>query len=350
MILNDKTPHGGDIYTNKVLLDFSANVNPFGMPEKVRLAAEAAAGQSFVYPDPYCGKLREKLSNKERVPADNILCGNGAAELIYSFAYTLAKDKPALIVSPTFGEYRTALNAAGVKTEDHIINEQNGFELDDGLLEKEMTQYGALFICTPNNPTGKNVRPDLLLKIAETGVRMFVDMCFLDMTDSPEMYDTQELLRTHRNVLILKAFTKSFAIPGLRLGYAMCCDNELLNNMAGKAPCWNVSLPAQEAGCAALDCMEWLDKTVKTVSKERKRLAGELSSIGIKVFPGEADFLLLYSEKDLCSRLLEYGILVRDCSDFTGLKKGFLRIAVRRPEENDRLLSAIKDIIDQDHA
>ena len=345
MLLSEKNPHGGDIYTYKGLLDFSANINPFGIPEAVKNAAAEAVCECTAYPDPYCRVLRKRISEHEGIPEEWILCGNGAADLIYSFAYSLPDNKPALIVSPTFSEYQTALYAAGVPVERFMLEEKNGFILDDRITKIDLSKYSALFICTPNNPTGITVRPELLVKLAETGVRLFCDMCFMDMTASPQRYSIPELLKKYPNLLILKAFTKSFAIPGLRLGYALCSDKEFMALMSEKAPCWNVSIPAQAAGCAALECREWLGNAVRSIAAERDRVASSLKSMGIKVFPGEANFLLLFSEKDLYRGLMEKGILVRDCSNYKGLRKGYIRIAVRKPEENDMLLSAMREVL-----
>jgi len=345
MLIKENNPHGGDIYTHRGLLDFSANINPSGIPEAVKKAAAEAAEDCTAYPDPYCRTLRSKLSELEGIPAEWILCGNGAADLIYSFAYSLSKEKAALIVSPTFSEYQSALSAAEIKAEHFMLDDKEGFVLDESILAMDFSRYSALFICTPNNPTGITVRPGLLKGLAETGIKLFCDMCFMDLTDSPHRYNTPVLLKEHPNLVVLKAFTKSFAIPGIRLGYALCSDMELMTAMSKKSPCWNVSVPAQRAGCAAIGCRDWLENAVKRIASERERVAVSLESMGIKVFPGEANFLLLYSETDLYNSLLEKGILVRDCSNYRGLQKGYIRIAIRRPEENDRLLSAIKEVL-----
>ena len=345
MLIDAEYTHGGDIYTNDISLDFSSNVNPFGIPEPVRRAAEEAVAVCTAYPDPRCTELRKKISEYEKVPPEHILCGSGAAELIYSFAYSLPKERPALIVSPTFSEYEAALNAAGIAAEHYMLDEQNGFQPDAGILSLDLSEYCAVFICTPNNPTGVTAGADLLESLAKTGVRLFADMCFLELTDHPEMYAVPELVSSCPNVVILKAFTKSFALPGLRLGYALCSDSSFLEEMSGKAPCWNVSVPAQAAGCAALGCTDLLRDKVRTISSERSRLAEAIASMGVKVYPGEANFLLLYSDSALYKGLLSRDILVRDCSNYRGLKKGHVRIAVRRPEENDRLLSAMKEVL-----
>lgn len=343
MFINGRNPHGGDIYTHSGLLDFSANINPFGMPEEVRNAAVEAIDECTVYPDPCCRQLRKGLALQEAVPEEWILCGNGAAELIYSFAYSLPENKPALIISPTFSEYQAALSAAGIQADHIMLDEQNGFELDSSITELDLSEYSALFVCTPNNPTGITVRPELLEHLAASGVRLFCDMCFLDLTDSPDRYNIPELLENYPNLVILKAFTKSFAVPGLRLGYLLCPDRTFMQMLSAKAPCWNVSIPAQKAGCAALACQKWLSDTVRNIASERHRMYAALVSMGLTVYPGEANFLLLYSDIDLYNDLLKRGILVRDCSNYQGLRKGFVRIAIRLPEENNQLLAAVRE-------
>ncbi len=345
MYLNEDNPHGGDIYTHKDMLDFSASINPFGMPEPIKRAVTDAIDNCTAYPDAYCRELRKKLSEKESLSEKCILLGNGAADLIYSFAYSLPKDKPVLIVSPTFCEYESALSAAEIKTEHYLLSEKDDFALGERVLGTDFSAYGAVILCTPNNPTGKTVRPDLLEKMAKTNVRLFVDMCFLELSDTPNMYDIPKLIKDYPNMLVLRSFTKSFSIPGIRLGYALCSDEDFLDMMSRKSPCWNVSAPAQAAGIAALDNQGWLSDTAKALSSERKRLIKELIALNIKVFESEANYILINSETDLYSHLLEHEILIRDCSNVFGLQKGYFRIAVRKPEENDRLLSAIREVL-----
>ena len=248
MLINKKSPYGGDIYTNRVRLDFSANINPAGMPERVCQALIEAAGSCSAYPDPYCTELRKKIAESERVPTDNILCANGAAELIYQYAYALPKEKPALIISPAFCEYELALRAAGIAAEYYILREIDGFRLTEDILGTDFDRYSAVYLCSPNNPTGITVEPELICAIASSGVRLFCDFCFLDLTDAPEKYDIPALLRDYPNITILRAFTKSYAMAGVRLGYAMCGDPDFLAAMSEKAQCWNVSALAQAAG------------------------------------------------------------------------------------------------------
>ena len=345
MLINKKSPHGGDIYTNSVRLDFSANINPAGIPDAVKQALHHAAENCEHYPDPYCTELRRKIAEHEQVPEDRILCGNGAAELIYAYAFSLPKEKPALIVSPTFCEYEQALTAAGITAEHHIMKESDGFRLTEDFMQTDFARYAAVFLCSPNNPTGITVEPSILHAIAETGVRLFCDFCFLDLTGTPEKYGIPALLETYPNILILRAFTKSYAMAGVRLGYAMSRDAEFLAAMSAKTQCWNVSALAQAAGIAAMECTDWLTESVRKISAERRHLTEKLMHLGIRVYPGEANYLLLYSDADLYGKLMERGIMVRDCSNYIGLSSGFIRIAVRTRDENNRLLTELKEVL-----
>ena len=344
MYLKHKNPHGGDIYSNDVLLDLSSNMNPEGMPKEVAEAVRSSAESFGVYPDPYCRRLREAISAAEKVPYDSIICGNGAAELIYSYAYSLPKDRPALIVSPTFSEYEAALSAAGIGTVSYLLRKEEGFSLTDGILDLDMSDYCAVFICTPNNPTGLTTDPELLEKIASTGVKVFCDMCFLDMTDRPDRYDIPDLIGRYPNVMILRAFTKSYSMAGIRLGYAISSDGGLLETMSEKTQCWNVSSVAQTAGVVALECTGWLRESVRKISAERARMTEALVSAGIEVWPSEANYLLLRTDADLYGEMLKRRILIRDCSNYEGLGKGYYRIAIRTEKENELFLNALREV------
>ena len=349
MLLGKPNPHGGDIYHNKAELDFSSNVNPAGMPEGVRQAICLAAADCTAYPDPYCTVLREKLAEAEQVPAGWILCGNGSAELIYQYAYALQKDRPVLIVEPAFLEYEQAALAAGLGSAHWFLREEDGFCLTDAFLSADLSAYGALFLCSPNNPTGLCIAPSLLHRIleacAEAGTRVFCDLCFLDLTQEPGRYGLPELAEAFPNLTILRAFTKNYAMAGVRLGYAVSSDMDFLERMASAGPCWNVSTLAQAAGIAALENADWLRGSVEAITAERERMREALCAMGLRVYPGEANFLFLYSEFDFPAALLKKGILVRDCTNYAGIGSGYFRIAIRTPKENERLLQAVREVM-----
>jgi len=347
MLMDKGNPHGGDRYGRELRIDFSANVNPFGTPDSVKRAVAKTLDTLSFYPDAYCRALRAALSDYEGVPCEHILCGNGAAELIYSFAYAVGGT--ALIASPTFSEYETAWRAAGGEAARYPLCEENGFCPDDHFLSQIVEKTSAVFLCTPNNPTGILYDADFIMAAAERcrrmGAILFLDCCFLDLSDDPARYAIPALIEKFSNVFVLKAFTKSYGMAGLRLGYGLCSDTALLARMAEKAPCWNVSSAAQAAGIAAVSDTDTLARFRALISEERPYLYRALSAFGFRVYDGAANFLLFRTDVPLYDELLARGILIRSCTNFAGLDGGYFRIAVRTHPDNEILIEEIEEII-----
>lgn len=346
MLYHTKNPHGGDIYGEEVKLEFSANTNPFGTPQGVLSAIQENLDKIYCYPDPYCRKLIQAISNFEGVPNEYILCGNGASELIYSYCEAL-KPKKAVELAPTFSEYALGLERVGCKVERYTLNQESGFELDEGFLNfLNKIVPDMMLLCNPNNPTGRTITPSLLEKIlvlcAEKNIRLFVDECFLDMADSGE--SLKGFLVDNSNLFILKAFTKSYGMAGIRLGYCMTSDSDLLTKMSKAVQPWNVSSLAQTAGITALKEHEFLQKTKRLIVAERKLLKAELESLGFWVCPSEANYLLFNGPDDLHTELMKKRILIRNCDNYHGLGNGWYRIAVRLHEENEELIRTMKQI------
>ena len=341
--------HGGDIYKNTVTLDFSANVNPFGTPEPVKAAIRDAADEADRYPDPYCTALREKLSALHGVKADAILCGSGAAELIFSFTAAL-RPKTALLPVPSFAEYETALRAVGVEPTFYPLLRENGFALTEDILDAINLSTNVLMLCSPNNPTGRSVEKKLLLSILDrcrkTGTWLLLDECFQDLCDADKAFSLIGALKDGDRVLILRAFTKTYGMAGVRLGYAVSKNRELLFKMSETVQPWNVSTVAQVAGLAALDCPDWAERARTLFRTEKAYLMRELNALGVSVLPGDANYLLLSGVPSLYEALLQRGILVRDCANYRGLEKGDVRIAVRMHAENEALIAAIAEVSD----
>lgn len=352
MLYQTENPHGGDLYSRPIHLDFSANTNPFGTPESVRRAVMESAALLNQYPDPYCRELVDALADFEGLPQEYILCGCGAAELIFSFC-TAVKPKKALELAPTFSEYSAALETVGCRVERYPLTEENGFSLTEEFLEAvECSDCEVIFLCNPNNPTGRMIEPDLLERIAdrchERGIRLFLDECFLDLSDQGRELSLKHRLQSQPGLFLLKAFTKSYGMAGLRLGYCLSADRELLTAMGCSVQPWNVSLPAQMAGVAALKELEFLNRTRMEIQTQRKWLEEQFAALGFYVCPAQANYLLLYHQLPMYDLLLEQGILVRDCSNYRGLEKGWFRVAVRREEENRILIDAIQAVLKEE--
>lgn len=339
--------HGGDILgsylrTGHTPIDFSANINPCGMPEGVRDAALRAVAGGIHYPDPRCRELVAALAVHEGIPSSGILCGNGAADLIYRFAYALRPQK-ALLCAPTFSEYEAAISAAGGQTVLHMLSPDNGFMLTEDILPK-IDDAQALFLCNPNNPTGQPVPPALLRAIldacAARQTYLLLDECFIDFLDDPAAHSCVPLLGRYPNLVILKAFTKLYAMPGLRLGYALCADGSFLEKMSLAGPPWSVSTVAQAAGIAALAEHTYVSTARALVSEERMFMKQMLAQLGLHAI-GEANFLLFQAKPGLSAWLEGEGILVRNCASFQGLDDNWIRIAIRTRKENMALLSRL---------
>lgn len=344
----EKTGHGGDIYGMPIRLDFSVNINPLGTPETVRRAVINAASRIYQYPDPCCRKLVRKIAEYEGVAESNIMCGCGAAELIFSFCAAVRPQK-ALELAPTFSEYSMALDSVDCKTDRYILKQEDGFALTKSFLSAiEEKCWDAVFLCNPNNPTGRLISPELLEKIcricAETKTRLFLDECFLDLSSGGKN-GMKHFIEQFPELFVLKAFTKNYGMAGLRLGYCLCSDKMLLQRMSKVVQVWNVSLPAQEAGIAALEESAFLEQAKAIIFHERVFLDRELRALGFWVCPTEANYILFHSGKPLGDALLEQGILIRDCANYHGLGKGWYRIAVKRHEENEVLVSALRHIM-----
>ena len=346
MLYQTKNPHGGDIYGGEVELDFSANTNPFGTPQGILDAVRSALPEMHRYPDPYCRKLMQAISDFEGVLKEYILCGNGAADLIYAYCEAV-RPKLAVELAPTFSEYALGLKRVGCQVERYYLKPENDFILDDGFLtflaEKKPE---AVFLCNPNNPTGKIVDAELMKQILmlckQNGTCLFVDECFLDLSDSGE--SLKQYLVNYRNLFILKAFTKSYGMAGIRLGYCMSSDSELLEKMSQSTQPWNVSSIAQAAGVAALQEKAFLQKTKDLIVVERQWLKRELEELGFRVCPSSVNYLLFQAPTCLHTKLKTKKISIRNCDNYVGLGSGWYRIAVRLHEENEILIRAIKEV------
>lgn len=346
MLYETENPHGGDVYAQDIRLDFSSNVNPLGPPERVIAAIQDAALLVRQYPDPYCRKLTAAISAHEALPKAYILCGNGAAELIYAYCEAL-RPKKAMELAPTFLEYSAAAQHFGARIVRVPLSPPD-FSPDERVLDALRTEKpDVLFLCSPNNPTGRTLRRALLEKIldaaSELGTRVFLDECFLDFTDGKS---AKELLSRYENLLILKAFTKNYALAGVRVGYCLSAGRALLSDMAACTQPWNVSILAQAAGAASLMEPDWVDKAKAVIAPERLRLTKALQIFGFSVCPSEANYLLFSAPVGLDRALLREKIAVRNCENYPGLGPGWYRVAVRLAEENEALLEAMRRVME----
>ena len=250
------------------------------------------------YPDPLCRRLRKAIAEREQVEEGSCLCGNGADDLIFRLAAAV-KPRKALITAPTFAEYRAAMELQGTDIEEFELKEIDGFSLTEEFTTHIKADTDIVFICEPNNPTGVTTPRNLLKKIlercAEVGALLVIDECFNDFLDEPEKHSMREFLSDFDNLLILKSFTKLYAMAGIRLGYCLCYDENLLKKIRKSGQEWSVSSLAENAGLAALREEGYVSKLRNLVKSERERVVQELNAMGIDRVYGEADYLLFHA-------------------------------------------------------
>ena len=379
--------HGGNIYkifrekNIKKILDYSSNINPYGIPESLKKRITENLEVLERYPDPDYVELRQKLANLNKVNLSDIILGNGATEIIFLFMKVI-NPKKILIVSPTFGEYERAVKATEISGDTVSLSSSNGdnknienkkieieyfelkesddFKLNIGNLKNELeNKYDLLIICNPNNPTGKFLKlaqtEEILKECNKYDTKLFIDEAFIEFLADGMKESIINTEENKKNLFVTRAFTKFFAIPGLRLGYGMYFDKELEKKISEKKEPWSVNNFAEMAGSTVLDDAEYIEKTLKWIAEEKKYMYEKLNEIsGMKVYETEVNFITgkidekLFSEglnvKILREKMLEQGILIRDASNFKFLDERFFRLAIKDRASNERVIEAMKEI------
>ncbi len=338
--------HGGNIYKHKNIIDFSANINPLGIHEDIKKAFIKSLEMAHNYPDPDCVEIRELLSIKEKVDSKNIICSNGAAEIIFAVCFAF-KPKRALLCAPCFAEYEQALKVCGCDIERHILKEENCFKPDNDFIY-DINNFDIMFFTNPNNPTGilsdVNYIEKIIKRAVQNNIIVVFDECFIDFIENKYMYSAKKFINQYDNIIILNAFTKFYSIPGLRLGYAVFSDSEKAYKVRECIQTWNVSVTAQYAGVAALKIDNSFDSdTIKYISKEKEYLLKNIKPI--KLYGHSANFIFFKENERFGNEMLRRGIMIRDCSNYYSLGKGFYRIAVKTHEDNKRLVDIWENLI-----
>ena len=331
--------HGGDIYRNHVIVDFSISINPLGTPESVTEALYKAVELCGKYPDMEAENLKTAVAKMLSVPEEYLLFGNGASELLMAAAQGI-KAKKTVIPVPSFYGYEYAAKAADSEIIYYEMKQENDFSITEDINSILIEDVELLFLANPNNPTGKLTDKEsvkaLLQHCKDKGIYVVLDECFIEF--SGERFSMLTEIEEFDNLILIRAFTKIFSIPGVRLGYLICKNQSVLAKIAGQLPEWNLSCFAQEAGRICAKQTDFIRETQNYIEKERLFLEKGLLRKRFRIFPSKANFILLYSEEPLYEKLLAKGILIRDCENFGGLGKGFYRLAVKSRKENEFLL------------
>ncbi len=357
MQANTHYAHGGNIYALSPTgswLDFSANINPMGLMSAVRTALTEHMDAVMHYPDPEARELKAALAEHYALPADNIIVGNGVAELIYLF-FQVVRPHRVLIPVPSFGDYERAASAAHCVVQHILLRPEAGFLPDRKKMQQAAAVTDCLILGNPNNPTGTLVTQADLLPLLETMQAgrqwLLVDESFMDFCEERVDATLKQLVQAYPYLVVLQSLTKFYAMPGLRLGYAVA-SRELVQRLEAAKDVWNVNALAQFAGVAALAQPAYDAASRSLVRQEADYLTAELEHLpGLRVLPGAANFRLVdihgtgCTSSELTAALRARGVLVRDCANFAGLDDGYLRLAVRTHEENKQFLSHMEAVL-----
>ncbi len=348
--------HGGNIYSlqrsgKRDILDYSSNINPLGVPESLKKAIQENFSVLEKYPDINYMELREKIGKYNNISKDNVIVGNGATEVLFLYMKVL-KPENVLIVAPTFAEYERALKTVESKIDFFELREKDNFVIDISELKEKSKNYDLVVICNPNNPTGKFISldkiDDLNRYLEKNGTKLFLDESFIEFKKG---WDKETALNLKsKNIFILRALTKFFALPGIRLGYGLTYDKNIILKINEIREPWSVNAFADLAGKIILDDSPYIEKTEKWIEEERKFFIDELKKIDrIKVYDTETNFVLIkfktMTAEIFRNKMIEKNILVRNASNFKFLNEYFVRLSIKDREKNIKVLESIKEVV-----
>lgn len=355
--VNINSVHGADINSAAELygleadkiIDFSSNINPFIVESMDKIVA-AGVENLQKYPDIKYRRLRKNIADYLRVEDSYIIPGNGATEIIYLLMRNLSGRLA--IINPTFSEYRKGAEIAGLSVVDFVMDWEKDFELDLDEIYKGKDEFDSIFICNPNNPDGSVREIKKLLEFAEKeGKLLIVDETFIEFADSEKDRSLVNMVEKSKNLFIIRAVTKFFGIPGIRLGYGISSNRELLQKMYDEKEPWTINSFADSASDFIFKDDEYIRKSKEYFSKERICMINEINKIdGIKAFNSDANFILVRFENrnvlDVKENLLKRaGLLIRDASNFIGLDSSFARVAIKNHEQNTVLVDALRSVL-----
>lgn len=339
------------------LLDFSANINPAGPPPSVLMALRRALTNPTTltaYPDLELTELKVFLANRAEVHRENICVANGFVPLLEAALRSL-KIERCLLPIPCFSEYRRTLENAGVAVFPHLLVPEKGFQYaPDALVQALLNRScDAILLANPQNPSGVLLEAESMRKLIEEATRhnitVLLDEAFIDYCPADSFI--QEAAE-HVKLIVLRSVTKFFAIPGLRVAYAVGSAS-ITKSVNRSLPPWPVTSFVSDAVCTALEDEIYAKESRDENERRRTWLAERLERLGIVTYRSSTNFLLLRFPAEVNVRLLwerlvvERQVVLRSCENFEGLAPGHLRIGVRLEPENDRLIRSLEQLLTQ---
>ncbi|ARF17942.1 threonine-phosphate decarboxylase CobD [Sporosarcina ureae] len=328
------------------VLDFSENCNPAGPPSSVVKAWPTLISTLNSYPDPDGQPFRSAISGFHQVDEQQVLVGNGAADILSLLAGTY-RGKRVLLIDPTFSEYRATLEVNDAEVVSLQANETEGFLLPMRQILEALPEADALYICTPNNPTGLLPSKDELLTIVDTAKKsstdVVLDEAFIDFVDESKSFIPH--VANYPNVFIVRSMTKMYAIPGIRLGY-LIAHSERIDTLTQRASHWHVNGLAAEIGVLCLQEEAYRQQAISHAQMERVKMTQFLRSHGCEVLNSSANYLVMKPQqeaKKLYQDLLKQGIVLRHSENFRGMDGRWLRIGMK----SEPMMDTLREAMDQ---
>lgn len=363
MAKQNKHFHGSDLeqieqeYNIKKedIISFSANINPLGLSPKLKEYLVANPDLLTTYPDREYTNLRNAISTYTGGNSEHILVGNGATDLTSTIIQTLAPKK-AVIFAPTYSEYEKEVALAGGSHLYLPLNVNNNFSYDEPIVFMMIPpDTDLLILCNPNNPTGTILNQIALTKLLEhcklNHINVLIDETYIEFADDEDSCSAIPLSTRYDNLIVIRGTSKFFACPGLRLGYAITSNSDLLDQCKASMRPWSVSSIANKAGQIMLQDDEYIKSSKELISTERTRVMNELRKIsGLQVFDTHANFCLIkilntnFTAKTVFEIAIKQGLMIRDCGSFPFLGPNYFRLCFMNPEENDKLIACISEI------
>ncbi|WP_077368957.1 pyridoxal phosphate-dependent aminotransferase [Anaerosalibacter sp. Marseille-P3206] len=344
--------HGGDLISYRDfykgnLIDFSSNINPLGPPEGLGEILENSFEKLKAYPDIKYRNLKRSVANYLNCEDKNVVVGNGAVEIIDNFIQLFDR---VLVFIPSFSEYE--LRSKVHKKEVLKLKYTDDFKVDLQSLKDNIKRGDLLILGNPNNPTGMRIEEDVLLSIykiiREKDGFLLLDEAFFEFC--PEDYDSIEIFKKYnfKNVGIIRAATKFFALPGIRLGYG-CTSLDIVERYRNIELPWSVNALADCAGGYIFQCKDYIEKSKAYIHEERKYLLSELFNLeGIAPYSTQSNYILIkllkWNEEYVFNYFLKRGIVIRKCSSFEGLDGEYIRVAIKDREKNMKLIKSFKEL------
>jgi threonine-phosphate decarboxylase len=351
------TVHGGQAWKLDGIEDFSHNLNPLGPPACLsELISDAVSGVDH-YPDDSSSELKEVLASHFRIGTENVIVGSGSSDIIRMFPNTfLGRSDKALIMRPSFAEYSHQCRIAGASVQELLLNEENDLRIDTDELLAKADGVKAVYICNPNNPTGRIEPREKVLRIVkecgERNILVFLDETLLELVPSHKEMSCAKDVERFDNLVVIGSLTKSFAIPGIRIGFGLSSEN-IIKAMDKVRMSWNVGHIEQKVASSLIkDHMDHVTKAANMMHDEAKRMHRELNDIGFKVNMTDS-FFFFNSLKSIGMgvpefkyKMLSEKIMVRDCGSFGQEFKDHIRFCVKDRKRNDMFIDSVKKTIE----